>query len=65
MAYLGQRDSRLPRPLADLVSADQTTLYPTNFAAMPADAFMTIATRGEQLMRLLLPYYCPELLAFG
>lgn len=62
MAYLGQNDSRLPRPLADLVPADRTSRYPTNFAAMPSAAFVAIATRGEQLMRLLLPYYCPDLL---
>ncbi len=63
MAYLGQNDSRLPRPLADLVPVDKTARYPTNFAAMPSDAFAAIATRGEQLIRLLLPYYCPELLS--
>ena len=37
MAYLGQRDALLPRPLADLVPADKTARYPTNFAAMPAE----------------------------
>jgi len=63
MAYLGQRDRLLPRPLADLVPNERTASYGTNFAEMPRDDFAAITTRGEQLMRLLLPHYCPELLA--
>lgn len=62
MAYLGQRDSRLPTVVADLVPAEAVTRYPTNFAAIPASDFQALSTRGEQLTRILLPRYCPDLL---
>jgi len=53
MAYLGQRDSRLPIPVADLVPAKAVVGYPTNFAAMPKADFKALTTRGEQLLRVL------------
>lgn len=62
MAYLGQRDNLLPSPLADLVPAEAVAGYPTNFAAMSPSDFTALTTRGEQLIRALLPHYCPELL---
>jgi len=62
MAYLGQRDNLLPSPPADLVPAGAVVGYPTNFAAMSASDFTALTTRGEQLIRALLPHYCPELL---
>lgn len=62
MAYLGQRDSLLPTPVADLAPADAFVRYPTNFAAMGASDFTALTARGEQLIRILLPQYCPELL---
>ena len=61
--YLGMRDARLPMPVADLVPAGDVSGYPTNFRAMPTDALDSISLRGEQLTRVLLAYYCPEVLA--
>jgi NTE family protein len=62
MAYLGRRDRLLPTPLPDLVPAEAVAGYPTNFASMSTSGFSALTTRGEQLIRILLPHYCPELL---
>jgi hypothetical protein len=62
MAYLGQRDARLPSSVADLVPVEAIVRYPTNFAAMPTADFKSLTTRGEQLLRVLLHHYCPDLL---
>lgn len=59
--YLGMRDTRMPVPLADLVSREQVAAYPTNFAHMKPADIDAITTRGEQLTRILIEYYCPEL----
>ena len=61
LSYLGQQDSALPKPFPDLVSRQEVYGYPTNFAAMPEGTIERIALRGEQLTRLLLRHYCPEL----
>jgi NTE family protein len=61
LPYLGQQDSTLPWQPPDLVRREQVANYPTNFAAMSAEAVVRIATRGEQLTRLLLDAYSPEL----
>jgi hypothetical protein len=61
MAYLGMRDERLPVPLVDLVSRESVTSCGTNFAAMSRYDLELLSTRGEQLLRSLLPLYCPEL----
>ncbi len=60
-AYLATRDERLPIPLADLVPCDAVVRYPTDFARMAPDSLHLIATRGEQLTRILIECYCPEL----
>jgi predicted acylesterase/phospholipase RssA len=60
-SYLGMRDSRLPIPIADLVERHQVAAYPTNFARMAPADIEAIATRGEQLTRGLIEFYCPEL----
>jgi predicted acylesterase/phospholipase RssA len=60
-AYLGMRDDRLPVPVADLVPRSVVAGYPTNFSAMSQRDLAAISTRGEQLMRALLPYYCSAL----
>ena len=60
-AYLATRDERLPIPLADLVPRDAVVRYPTDFARMAPDSLHLIATRGEQLTRILIECYCPEL----
>ena len=61
MAYLGMRDDRLPVPLADLVPRQCVAAYGTNFAAMSHDNLNMLATRGEQLVRTVLPVNCPDL----
>jgi NTE family protein len=61
MAYLAMRDSNLPVPLADLVPRESVAGYRTDFAPMSPDTLTLLATRGEQLTRALLPYYCPGL----
>jgi NTE family protein len=61
MAYLGMRDDQLPVPIADLVPRQSVASYGTNFAAMSQTNVDLLATRGEQLVRSLLPIYCPEL----
>ncbi|WP_055495643.1 hypothetical protein [Streptomyces sp. TP-A0356] len=55
LAYLGMKDERLPAPPADLVPRSAVATYPTNFAAMNRSYFEAITTRGEQLMRTVLP----------
>jgi NTE family protein len=60
-ACLGMQDARLPMPIADLVPCEAVATYSTNFAAMTADDLDALATRGEQLMRLLLPTHCATL----
>ncbi|MFD0140459.1 patatin-like phospholipase family protein [Streptomyces sp. NPDC127159] len=57
LAYLGMKDDRLPAPPADLVPRSAVASYPTNFAAMARSDFEAISTRGEQLMRTVLPMY--------
>ncbi|MFJ8053694.1 patatin-like phospholipase family protein [Streptomyces luteogriseus] len=59
LAYLGMKDERLPASPADLVPRSAVATYPTNFAAMSRTHFDAITTRGEQLMRTVLPMYLP------
>jgi NTE family protein len=60
-AYLGQQDRRLVDPPADLVARESVIDYPTNFSAMPADDVARLSKRGEQLTRLAMQTYLPEL----
>jgi NTE family protein len=60
-SYLGMRDARLPVPIWDLVERRQVMNYPTNFARMSATDMEAITTRGEQLTRALIEFYCPVL----
>ncbi|MDP9435415.1 MAG: hypothetical protein M3P93_09575 [Actinomycetota bacterium] len=62
LAYLGQQDRKLPMPIAALVPLSRVNDYPTNFRAMTQDDLDAVSTRGEQLVRALLPHYCPGLL---
>jgi predicted acylesterase/phospholipase RssA len=62
MAYLGMPDYRLPVPIADLVPRDAVATYGTNFAAMSQANLDLLSTRGEQLVRSLLPVYCRDLI---
>lgn len=60
-SYLGQQDSRLPiRPLK-LVPREGVVHYPTDFSAMSEEDIDLLSSRGEQLTRQLLDFYCPEL----
>jgi len=61
LAYLGQRDDRLPYRPPNLVPREDVMDYPTDFALMAQADIDRLARRGEQLTRLLLDYYCPEL----
>jgi len=60
-SYLGMRDERLPSSPRDLVPRDAISAYPTNFAAVAAADLAALTTRGEQLIRVLLDAYCPQL----
>lgn len=60
-SYLGMPDARLPVPIADLVERQEAASYPTNFARMTREDLNAIATRGEQLTRALVEFYCPVL----
>lgn len=64
-AYLGMDDARLPLSIPDLVTADAVRTYATNFSAMPPVDLDAIATRGEQLVRVLAEFYCPALVRGG
>ncbi|MGW5003485.1 patatin-like phospholipase family protein [Streptomyces hydrogenans] len=57
LAYLGMKDERLPGRPADLVPRSTVACYPTNFAAMSQTNLDALTTRGEQLMRSVLPLY--------
>jgi predicted acylesterase/phospholipase RssA len=59
--YLATHDERLPLPLADLVPREAVVHYPTDFARMTPEKLQLVATRGEQLTRILIEYYCPQL----
>jgi NTE family protein len=54
-------DQRLPVPVADLVPVAKVQDYPTDFKAMTEADMQLITTRGEQLTRVLLAHYCPNL----
>jgi NTE family protein len=61
LPYLGQQDERLPFRPPDLVPRSTVVGYPTNFAAMSDEWIERLSNRGEQLTRLLLPHYVPEI----
>jgi integrative and conjugative element protein (TIGR02256 family) len=61
LAYLGQQDRSLPSPPPDLVPREDVVAYPTDFSAMSAEMVRLISLRGEQLTRLLIARYCPEI----
>jgi NTE family protein len=61
LPYLGQQDDRLPYKPADLVSRSAVIGYPTDFASMPDAWIDLLSARGEQLTRLLVPHYLPDI----
>ncbi|MDJ0415387.1 helix-turn-helix domain-containing protein [Rhodococcus opacus] len=60
-SYLAQRDDKLPVHLADLVPRSAVINYGTNFKKVSPEDLAAITIRGEQLTRVLLAHYCPEL----
>jgi NTE family protein len=61
LSYLGQMDRALPLIPPDLVRREQVYKYPTDFSPMSERDIELLTTRGEQLTRLLISRYCPEL----
>ena len=61
LSYLGTADNRLPAPPPDLIRRDEVAAYPTNFAPMRQEDIDRLTLRGEQLTRLLITRYLPEL----
>jgi len=61
LPYLGQIDKALPYEPPDLVRREEAFGYPTDFSPMRRDVIDRLALRGEQLTRLLISRYCPEL----
>jgi NTE family protein len=59
--YLATRDKILPLPLADLVPREVVLDYPTDFGRMTPENLHLVATRGEQLTRMLIEHYHPQL----
>jgi predicted acylesterase/phospholipase RssA len=61
MPYLGQREASLPYIPSDLVLRDSVVDYPTDFAPMSRRDTERLSLRGEQLTRMLIERWCPEL----
>ncbi len=61
MPYLGNRDDVLPVRLPNLVAREDVIDYPTDFSAMSQSDIDRLALRGEQLTRLFIDRWCPEL----
>lgn len=61
LPYLGQQDNALPLQPAGLVRREEVAEYPTDFAAMTDSNISRLTRRGEQLTRILLNHYCPEI----
>ena len=61
LSYLGTADNRLPVPPPDLIRRDEVAAYPTDFAPMRQDDIDRLTLRGEQVTRLLITRYLPEL----
>lgn len=62
MPYLGQQDSSLPWKPSVLVPREKVIEYPTDFAPMSDEWIDILSNRGEQLTRILMSTYLPELL---
>ncbi len=61
LPYLGQIDTRLPFRPPDLVPREAVMNYPTDFSPMSFRDIDLLTRRGEQLTRLLLEHYAPDL----
>ena len=63
MPYLGQQDISLPLQPPGLVPREKVIRYPTDFAAMSDQWIDDLTDRGEQLTRVLVSAYLPDLLS--
>jgi integrative and conjugative element protein (TIGR02256 family) len=61
LSYLGQQDQALPYIPPDLIRRENVIAYPTDFSPMSNQDIQLIGARGEQLTRLLISRYAPEL----
>ncbi len=61
LAYLGQRDDRLPWLPPELPTLSEVHDYPTDFSPMDAEDIDRLSLRGELLTRLLVAHYVPNL----
>lgn len=61
MPYLGQQDGSLPWRSSSLVPRDDVVGYPTDFATMPEAWIDRLSARGEELTRILISHYLPDL----
>ena len=61
LSYLGQMDRALPLIPPDLIKREEVYKYQTDFSPMSLRDIELLTTRGEQLTRLLISRYCPEL----
>jgi NTE family protein len=61
LVYLGQNDASLPVSPPDLISREDVRDYPTDFARMSERDIHLLTGRGEQLTRLLVSRYLPDL----
>lgn len=60
-SYLGQQDQRLPFQPAGFIRREDVVHYPTDFSPMSDVDIDLLSGRGEQLTRLLIEHYCPNL----
>ena len=61
LPYLGQNDSALPYRPSNFVTLGEVKEYPTNLSAMSQEMIDKLTNRGEQLSRLLIDRYLPNL----
>jgi len=61
LPYLGQQDASLPHRPSNLIGRSQVVNYPTDFSAMTESNIELLSQRGEQLTRILIEHYHPEL----
>jgi len=61
LIYLGQNDASLPIEPPDLIRREEVRDYPTDFAQMAGRDVTLLSGRGEQLTRILVSRYLPDL----
>jgi hypothetical protein len=61
LVSLDMADSDLPYPLSDLVTQNRVASLDASLCPLSESELDLLATRGEQLVRMLLPLWCPDL----